>query len=269
MVKASDRQIRRRTGPKETKRSRLILMLMPLLLSGCTHGLFGSDPYSMPEVLKAEMERARQSMASLRAELDRLQSELATARIAKAQLEGSLRDAERRVSESRQVIEFQREELSRARNERERVVATGKELQAQLTSLQSQLSEQTRLQQQLVALVNRPQKPAPMARARKTASPPVARDTAVQGIPLHVLALMPPPELPATPPTPGRQLEVKKGDTLHSISRQYRVSLTELAALNKITEPDRLLVGQVLQLPSGSQEETATAAMRPEPDQTP
>ncbi len=249
------------------------LLLAVWTMSGCAHGMFGGDPYSMPEVLKAEMQRAQQNMASLRAEIDRLQSDLAAARIARAQLEGSLRDAERRVGESRQVIEFQREELSRARNERERVLATGKDLQAQLTSLQSQLAEQTRLQQQLVALVNRPQpKPALSARARKAATPPpsAARET-VNGVPLHVLALMPPPEPPAHAPTPVKQLAVKKGDTLHSISRQYRVSLAELAALNHITEPDRLLVGQILQLPTGTQEtqETAAAAVEPETGQAP
>ena len=259
-----------------TRRSKSVTRSLGLFfavwtVSGCTHGLFGNDPYSMPEILKAEMQRAQQNMASLRGELDRIQSDLAAARIAKAQLEGSLRDAERRVSESRQVIEFQREELSRARTERERVLATGRDLQTQLTALQSQLAEQSRLQQQLVEIVNRPQpKPAPVARARKAATPPVTQ-AKVNGMPLHMLALMPPPELPATPPTPVKQVEVKRGDTLHSISRQYRVNLAELAALNHITEPDRLLVGQMLQLPTGGHEsqETAVATAGPEAGQTP
>jgi LysM repeat protein len=255
-------------GHGASRALRIGLVWLALVAGGCAHGFFGNDPYALPEVLKAEMERAQQSASTLRAEMERLQNELAVARIAKAQLEGSLRDAERRVSESRQVIEFQREELSRARSERERVLATGKDLQAQLTSLQAQLAEQSRLQQQLVELVNRPRKLAPAPRAQKTAAPPPVRQ-AVNGVPLHVLALQPPPELPPARATGGKQLEVRKGDTLHSISRQYRVSLAELAALNKIEEPDRLLVGQVLMLPSGMPEAMETAEISQEAEGAP
>jgi nucleoid-associated protein YgaU len=222
-------------------------------MSGCMHGLFSSDPYSMPEVLKAEMQRAQQSATALRAEIERLQNELSVTRIGKAQLEGSLRDAERRIGESRQVIEFQREELARARNDRERVVTAGKELQAQLTSLQSQLAEQTRLQQQMVELVNRPTRTAPVARARKATSPSIVRETA-PALPPHILALRPPPEPPVNGHTALKQVEVKRGDTLMSISRQYHVNLTQLKSLNNIAEPDRIQAGQVLVLPSGAQE---------------
>ncbi len=262
-----------RTGDTQRHRPlarQVALALLLLPLSGCMHGLFSTDPYAMPEVLKAEMERAQQSASALRSELERLQNELAVSRIAKAQLEGSLRDAERRVSESRQVIEFQREELSRARGERERVMTTGKDLQAQLTALQAQLGEQTRLQQQLVQMVNRPVKPAPTTPVRKTARAPAAPKT-VRGIPLHQLALLPPPESAVDNPTPVRKLAVHKGDTLHSISRQYGVDVAELASLNNLTAPDRLLVGQVLVLPSGAQDglTPAEVAAEAEPVQAP
>ena len=51
-----------------------------------------------------------------------------------------------------------------------------------------------------------------------------------------------------------KKIEVKRGDTLRSISRQYGVAVTELTTLNSLTEPDRILVGQVLLLPSSAQE---------------
>ncbi|TKB81892.1 MAG: hypothetical protein E8D45_01400, partial [Nitrospira sp.] len=142
-------------------------LLMAIGTTGCTHSFLSGDPYSMPEVLKAELNRAQQSAKELRAEVDTLQHELAVTRIAKAQLEGTLRDAERRAGEFRQVIELQREELARARNERERVVTTGKDLNAQLTSLQAQMAEQARLQQQLVELVQRPARSGGSGRARQ------------------------------------------------------------------------------------------------------
>lgn len=228
-------------------------LLMAIGTTGCTHSFFSGDPYSMPEVLKAELDRAQQSAKELRAEVDTLQRELAVTRIAKAQLEGTLRDAERRAGEFRQVIELQREELARARNERERVVTTGKDLNAQLTSLQAQMAEQARLQQQLVELVQRPARSGGSGRARR-----MEMGTSSGG------ATTPPAPKPMAMPIGSRRkvngaatvkkIEVKRGDTLRSISRQYGVAVTELTALNSITEPDRILVGEILLLPSSAQE---------------
>ena len=46
---------------------------------------------------------------------------------------------------------------------------------------------------------------------------------------------------------------VKKGDTLYSISRKYKVSVSALAKRNRIKPPYRLYVGQRLDLPMGQQ----------------
>ena len=240
----------------------IVAVLMAIGTAGCTHGFFSGDPYSMPEVLKAELERAQQSAKELRAEVDTLQRELGMTRIAKAQLEGTLRDTERRAGEFRQVIELQREELARARNERERVVTTGKDLNAQLTSLHAQMAEQARLQQQLVELVQRSARSGGSGRAR-----PREMDASSGGATLtpSSTSMAVGSRRKGNDAATLKKIEVKRGDTLRSISRQYGIAVTELTTLNSITEPDRILVGQVLLLPSSAQEPGVETAVPVEP----
>ncbi|NOZ71583.1 MAG: LysM peptidoglycan-binding domain-containing protein [Chloroflexi bacterium] len=49
----------------------------------------------------------------------------------------------------------------------------------------------------------------------------------------------------------GKVHIVQPGDTLFSIAQQYGISMDALAAQNQITDPDNLMVGQVLQIPTG------------------
>ena len=79
-------------------------------------------------------------VAELRTDLEARRRELAEAQVARAQLEGRVREAERRVVEARQVIELQREELAAARTERQRVSRSSLQLQGQMRQLQKQLS---------------------------------------------------------------------------------------------------------------------------------
>lgn len=55
-------------------------------------------------------------------------------------------------------------------------------------------------------------------------------------------------DVPATRTTPG-QYTVKKGDTMTSIAKSHGVSVEELSKVNKITDPKKLQLGQVLKLP--------------------
>jgi LysM repeat protein len=60
-----------------------------------------------------------------------------------------------------------------------------------------------------------------------------------------------PPKLTDIPPTrttPGLHL-VKKGDTVHSIAKAYGMTSDELIKLNKIADPKKLQLGQVLKIP--------------------
>jgi LysM repeat protein len=43
--------------------------------------------------------------------------------------------------------------------------------------------------------------------------------------------------------------QVKRGDTLTSIAKQFRVSVTKIVALNQLPDPDRLTEGQALTIP--------------------
>lgn len=45
---------------------------------------------------------------------------------------------------------------------------------------------------------------------------------------------------------PTENYVVKRGDTMYSIARRYNMTITELATLNKITDVNKLEVGQVL-----------------------
>jgi len=42
---------------------------------------------------------------------------------------------------------------------------------------------------------------------------------------------------------------VRRGDTLHSISRTYNININQLIALNQLTNPEQLVVGQTLLIP--------------------
>ena len=59
------------------------------------------------------------------------------------------------------------------------------------------------------------------------------------------------------PPKAAGAYQVKPGDTLWQIANTAGVSLNELITLNDVSDPDRLVVGQQLKLPTGT---TLTAA---------
>jgi len=61
-------------------------------------------------------------------------------------------------------------------------------------------------------------------------------------------AATPAADIPPTRTTPGLYT-VKKGDTLTSIAKTYGLSLDDLSKANKITDPKKLQLGQVLKVP--------------------
>ena len=63
-----------------------------------------------------------------------------------------------------------------------------------------------------------------------------------------------------TQPPPQRQHRVRRGETLASIARRYRVSLRSLAAVNGIRNPHRIRVGQLLRIPGIGQSDAAAPA---------
>jgi LysM repeat protein len=57
---------------------------------------------------------------------------------------------------------------------------------------------------------------------------------------------------PAATPAPDGDMVhvVKRGETLRAIAQSYRVRLSELITFNRIVDPDRIYVGEVLRIPS-------------------
>jgi LysM repeat protein len=59
-----------------------------------------------------------------------------------------------------------------------------------------------------------------------------------------------PTKVPEVSPTPGRCIyTVKKGDTLSGIAQRYNATSTRLAALNNLSSPDSISIGQQLVVP--------------------
>ncbi|MCS7038962.1 MAG: LysM peptidoglycan-binding domain-containing protein [Anaerolineae bacterium] len=66
----------------------------------------------------------------------------------------------------------------------------------------------------------------------------------------------------ATPTVEGYVHVVRAGETLYGISRQYGVPLDQLAAINQITNPATIRVGQRLIIPTYRQQTPAAGAQR-------
>jgi LysM repeat protein len=185
---------------------------------------------------------------------------LAEAQVARAQLEGRVREAERRVIEARQVIELQREELAAARTERERVSRSSLQLQGQMKRLQKQLSK---------AGISSPAHDGPEAAPLSSSGAMRKGQKAMQvsaqrNQPSEFLET---PQMVATPAaerqvpanrepsseveqqrTPSKHVSVKPGDTLWSIAQKYRVSVEHLRRFNHLTD-NNIVIGQALWLP--------------------
>jgi N-acetylmuramoyl-L-alanine amidase len=56
-------------------------------------------------------------------------------------------------------------------------------------------------------------------------------------------------KLPGGRETAVREHKIQRGETLSGIAQRYRVSVSDLAALNKV-DANRILVGQVLKIPA-------------------
>jgi len=117
-----------------------MLLLALLMSAGCA----GSSTLQVLQAAhKTEAQQTQRLVTDLRAELQALQRELGTARAAQTRLEGDLREAHRQLTEAKHVVDLQREELVRARDERERDALATREMQEQLVELGR---DQTRLQ---------------------------------------------------------------------------------------------------------------------------
>ncbi len=157
--------------------------------------------------------------------------------IARAQLQGRIREAERRLTEARHVIDLQREELSSARSEREQVGRTRAALQNQLKQLQKLASKvgkpvkghvspvaiaSPRDGQLELAIVDSQQGALLAAVEEGTRVGPELEENQVSGE--STVGEAPMGSQSSTVP-PRLHIVVKSGDTLWSIARRYHMSV--------------------------------------------
>lgn len=213
-----------------------ISLLPLLLLAGCAYlepGVYDpelDDRKLSVHVLRSQSREAQRMVAGLRQEMEANRQTLAAAEVSRAQLQGRLREVERRYEEARQVIDLQREELARLRDEREEVLKASRELKNQMSRLQRQLASLSESYKKAPA-------PGPAPVVKKAADAPLLNGAGFDAT-VGVGG-----DLPAV-------VTVQPGDTLWSIARRYEVSYPALRSLNGLDEnPDLILVGQELLLP--------------------
>jgi LysM domain len=190
------------------------------------------------DTLKTQVRDAQRNLAEVRAELEARRQELADGQVARAQLEGRVREAERRVSEARQVIEVQREELLAARAERERVFRSSSQLHSQMRQFQKKAAKPG-----MPHMTEPDVAPAPAGASLPWSfrTPAPSATPAVNSFPAKRSATA--ASLRQSPPT--REIIVKPGDTLWSLSRKYRIGLNRLRSMNYLTD-NQIEVGQIL-----------------------
>ncbi len=234
------------------------LMVAALLVSGCAaleRVEFDPELDDLDltiEVLKSENREAKRLIMELRRDVAARRKELGTAHVKNGQLEGRVREAERHYVEAREVVELQREELARLRDERAVVVRTRTELQGEMRKLRKQLSRLIlRREGKVPRRQNRKQEAPPRpARPRATSHVPARSD----GMPVRVASFQ--AEAKSGGPAPVMRVEspgtvvVRRGDWLWDIARRYAVDVWDLIAMNEsINDPSVIHPGQILRLP--------------------
>ena len=105
--------------------------------------------------------------------------------------------------------------------------------------------------------------PSPTPSASPTQSP---RPTAT---PSPSATATPTPSPTSSPNTSPSTYTVKSGDTLSGIAARFRVTLSALRSANPTVTSDRIVVGQVLRIPSATSSPTPTPTASPTPTATP
>jgi LysM repeat protein len=220
-----------------------------------------SDLHLTVDTLRGSLREAQRRIAELQIEIDQQRQSYADAQILRAQLEGSSREAERRLIEARHVIDLQREELAVARAERERIGTSGAALQGELRQLRKQLSKlgkQTRGAASSATIISRRAERPDLTNVvlEQEAQTDTVDESADKMSSVGVAPLVTRPSIVI-----GHvSVSIKPGDTLWSLARRYRTSVTRLMAINELIN-DRIHVGQILRVPKLSADALGYEAM--------
>ena len=187
------------------------------------------------DTLRTQVRDAQRNLAEVRTELESRRQELADAQVARAQLEGRVREAERRVTEARQVIELQREELIAAKTERERVFRSSSQQLKQLQRRGAKSGGLDSAERGASAVPTDATLPWFFTNPSRSATPAI-NGLSSKGTATAVAVRRQPPLT---------EIVVKQGDTLYSLARKYRMTLSRLRSLNHVSD-DQIIVGQIL-----------------------
>jgi LysM repeat protein len=216
----------------------------------------GTDLQVTVDSLKSAVRDGQRMTADLRIELADRRKELADVHVARAQLQGMLRETENRLAEARHIIELQREELVAARVDREHVEESGRQLHSRLRRLEKLLA-QARRQGDIIPSAYVPRHSAELTQPVHVSpqeAPLVAPMTAdpFSADPIRAASKDPQSETESS-----HIIVVREGETLWRLARRHRVGLEELRQINGLQD-DRIVTGWTLRLPVP----TRTADMR-------
>ncbi len=222
-------------------------------LSGCARlplvgELQGTDLQVTVDSLKSAVRDGQRLTADLRVELADRRKELADAHVARAQLQGMLRETENRLAEARHIIELQREELVAARVDREHVEESGRQLHSRLRRLEKVLA-QARRQRDILPSAYVPRHAAELTQPVhvSSATPLVAHPTmATEPFPADPLGAA--SKVSQAEPESPHIIVVREGETLWRLARRHRVDLEELRQINGLQD-NRIVTGWTLRLP--------------------
>lgn len=222
-----------------------------LSLSGCARlgpniESGAADAQVTMDSLKSAVRDGQRMTTDLRIELADRRKELAEVHVARAQLQGMLRETERRLAEARQVIELQREELEAARTDRERIEQSGRQLHSRLRRLEKLLA-QTRGQRETGKVIpsGYAQRPSAELIQPLHVSPPGSSVVAQPVMAAEV------PDVPQADSEAPRVVVVREGETLWRLARRHQVDLEALRQLNGLQD-NRIVTGWTLRLPASA-----------------
>lgn len=211
-----------------------------------------SDLQLTVDTLKSSLRNAQRTITELQTEVDQRRQSYADLQILRAQLEGTGQEVERRLAEARRVIDLQREELARARSERERMGRTTAALQSQLRHFRKQVSHFGKQAQGAAS-------PASIASQldERVGTPKVGlaqesqRDEVQESVDRIALARATSVFMDASTASSHVSVAIKPGDTLWSLAKRHQTTVAHLMVINELID-DRIHVGQLLSVPMRS-----------------
>jgi LysM repeat protein len=211
-----------------------------------------SDLQLTVDTLKSSLRNAQRTITELQTEVDQRRQSYADLQILRAQLEGTGWEVERRLAEARRVIDLQREELARARSERERMGRTTAALQSQLRHLRKQVSHLGKQTQGAASPASITSQQDERVDATKVGFAQEAQRDEVQESVDRISSARAASVVTHSPTVSSHvSVAIRPGDTLWSLAKRHQTTVAHLMVINELID-DRIHVGQLLSVPMRS-----------------